>query len=349
MRIRREHRTIAVAVITVACCMCTQVARADSLRVDSTSTAMIPDGSTWTLSFPFLQDALTAAGPGDVIIVAQGSYFPDDGAGLTQGLRTHTFEMKDQVILLGGFAGLQGQNPDDRDVAAFPTVLSGDIDGLIDDSNQGFQQAARLLNSFSVVNGGPITNDQAQLDGFTIRGGQGGVGGGGAGMFMPTGSSPRIRNCTFTRNWTGGSGGGLLLDNTSFSRIEDCVFFDNEASEGGGMTIRNFSNPDIRRCRFENNTAFNRGGGGVLMKLQGRGTFTDCVFVNNNLPTLLATFAGGAGLLLCDSSIATLRGCLFDGNVNVDGRGGAIFTDLSSLLTVVDCAFTSNKPGEWII
>ena len=238
--------------------------------------------------FQFLQDALDSAAEGDLIKVAQGIYHPDDDS-LPSGMNRTLGDRAQSFVLIGGPLGLgftmEGgyvgiidlPNADVRDPALFDfTILSGDLD---DDDMGGFGDMTRDENSLSVVNGGIGTDDGTVLDGFTIRDGDGGAGGisgvGGAGMFVPTLSSPTIRNCIFTLNQTAGSGGGMLLDDRSMSLIEDCLFILNQTGEGGGMTIRNFSDPDIRRCRFEHNTATNRGGGGVLMKLQGRGTFTD--------------------------------------------------------------------------
>src|SRR5205809_1313933 len=92
------------------------------LRVDVNSPAVNPDGSSWDMAFQDLQKAFAVAVAGEQIWIADGTYKP---TGTTD--RTISFQLKDQVNLLGAFAGHGAANPDQRDIAAFPTILSGDI------------------------------------------------------------------------------------------------------------------------------------------------------------------------------------------------------------------------------
>jgi hypothetical protein len=211
-------KTMAVAMLVGS--VLTARSKATTFFVDDDA-APGGNGMGWTLPdvpFRFLQDALMVAGDGDLIKVAQGVYHPDDKEGaIDSRIQTLSFVLKGGPIgfvLEGGYAGLGGADPDLRDPATFVSILSGDLNDD-DDPALGLQQLNRAENSLSVVNGGTGTNDRTVLDGFTIRDGHGGVNGtsgsgsGGAGMIIPTLSSPTIVNCTFTRNWAAASGGGL--------------------------------------------------------------------------------------------------------------------------------------------
>ena len=91
------------------------------------------DGSSWQAAFQYLQDALAvAADPNNGITeirIAEGTYKPDQGANQTPGDRNAVFTISGGIALRGGYAGLIGENPDNRDWDKFPTILSGDLLG----------------------------------------------------------------------------------------------------------------------------------------------------------------------------------------------------------------------------
>ena len=90
------------------------------------------DGSSWSDAYRFLQDALASAGGAVTEIrVAQGTYVPDRSQASPGGTgdRAATFSMLSGVEILGGFAGIGAPDPDARDVAGFPTILRGDLNG----------------------------------------------------------------------------------------------------------------------------------------------------------------------------------------------------------------------------
>jgi len=97
------------------------------LYVDRDAFGPSHDGLTWCSAFVDLQDALDVAAPNTVIRIANGVYRPDT-TGLTDP-REATFWLLDGVRIVGGYAGCNAPNPDERDLALHETVLSGDLDG----------------------------------------------------------------------------------------------------------------------------------------------------------------------------------------------------------------------------
>jgi hypothetical protein len=115
-----------------------------------------------------VQDALTDAGAGDEIWVAEGVlYVP----GLT---RKTTFHLKSGVALYGGFDPDSGADTfTERNWETYVTVLSGDLEeDDITNANGVVTNSINIasVNAWTVVMGTGVT-DTARLDGFTITAG----------------------------------------------------------------------------------------------------------------------------------------------------------------------------------
>lgn len=122
------------------------------------------DGSSWADAYWFLQDALAAAQGGDEIRVAQGTYKPDQRVMIltrgtqviSSGDRTETFQLINGVSLKGGYAGFGEPDPDARDIEAYGTILSGDLNGddmPVANPSDLLDEPTRAENSFHVVTG----------------------------------------------------------------------------------------------------------------------------------------------------------------------------------------------------
>ena len=117
-------------------------ARAQAVTYVDASALGANDGSSWGDAFVDLQAGLSTAGAGDQLWVAAGSYTPAPPGGPSSA----TFAIPSGVEVYGGFAG--GETAlSQRDPAANPTVLSGDLLG--DDTytpvfNLGFERPADL-------------------------------------------------------------------------------------------------------------------------------------------------------------------------------------------------------------
>ncbi|UCE60170.1 MAG: hypothetical protein JSU63_00170 [Phycisphaerales bacterium] len=276
------------------------VAYGQTVRYVDDDAAPGGDGASWSTAYRFLQDGLAAAGGGDEIRVAGGVYTPDqDEAGnSTPGDREAAFSLMSGAAMRGGYRGCPagdcaGGDPDERDIAAFETILSGDLDG-----NDGPSFANNGENSYHVTIASG-TDTSALLDGFTITAGNAdGMSphDGGGGMYN-AGGSPTIRRCRFTGNHAG-YGGALRNDGGTGTNLVNCVFYGNVASNWGGA-IDNFS-------------------AGL--------TLVNCLFVGNQTP-------GEGGAMHNDLSEASLVNCTIAGNTADRGGGLFNYVGVSLTIT----------------
>ncbi|MBK7437856.1 MAG: hypothetical protein IPI77_13895 [Saprospiraceae bacterium] len=73
------------------------------IYVDSLAVKGNKNGTSWPDAFTFLQDGLAAASINDTILVAEGTYYPDEGKGLIDNDSTTSFDIPYGVVLLAGF------------------------------------------------------------------------------------------------------------------------------------------------------------------------------------------------------------------------------------------------------
>jgi hypothetical protein len=309
------------------------------------------NGSSWTEAYNFLQDALadanSSAKPVE-IRVAQGIYKPDQGIAIMLGDRTSAFQLINGVTIKGGYAGFGEPDPNARDIEIYVTVLSGDLDGNDVDVNDPCDlpnEPSRAENSYHVASANG-TDATAELDGFTITAGNasyfsvwpgdGDPRGSGGGVYIE-GGSPRIVNCTITRNSAFACGGGMYNEDSS-PTLTNCTFDKNSAypsdptlrSHGGG-TFNDHSTPMLIDCTFSENLA-NWGGG--MFNFNGSDcTVVNCVFSSNS-----ADWDDGGGMCNYVSS-PTLVNCTFSANMASDGGGMA---NWFSSPTVTGCTFNGN-------
>ena len=286
------------------------------------------NGQNWATPYRYLQDALAVAWSGDEIRVAQGIYRPDQDSAHPSGTgnREATFQLKNGVVIKGGYAGLGEPDPDARDIDAYETILSGDI-GILGDISD---------NSYNVVTGSG-TDNTAVLDGFIITAGN--ANGGykhGGGMRNDSYSSPTVTNCTFSGNSADSSGGGMYNRDNSSPTVTNCTFSGNSAdSYGGGMHNRISSNPTVTNCTFSENSAGYHGGG--MDNDDSSPMVTNCTFSGN--------WGGqGGGMSNRDSSTPTVTNCTFNGN---SARYGSGMYNAYSSPKVTNCTFSENSASEW--
>jgi len=234
------------------------------------------DGTDWDTAFTDLQTALATAAEGDVIHVAAGVYYPDEGAGQVEDALSSSFQLKSGVTLLGGFP-VGGGHLEDRDPRTHLTTLSGDID-----QNDTGPLTGNLLNAYHVVTASGV-DATAVLDGFVITAGHADGSGSdrrGGGLFAVEGGSPTVRNCDFTGNY-GQIGGGAYICSDAAPTFTNCSFTGNEAAFGGGMYTCINASPTLINCLFLGNDS-SSSGGAVYSDLDASATYINCTFTGNS-------------------------------------------------------------------
>lgn len=287
------------------------------------------DGSGWGAAFKYLQDALTAAVSGDVILVAHGIYKPDQYSAQPNGtgLRTDTFRLKNGVVIRGGYAGFGEPDPDARDINAYETVMSGDI-GVVNYLGD---------NSYNVVISNGI-NQTAVLDGFIITAGNANGPApynNGSGMVNDH-SSPTLTNCTIIGNFSEDSGAMNNHDGSN-PKLTNCMFIGNTTERGGGAMKNYMSRPTLINCTFSNNSA-GWGGGAINNVSESSPTLTNCMFIGNS-----AGWCGGG--IDNMSSNPTLTNCTFSGN-SAGWAGGGMNNGAGSSPSLTNCIIWGNTPQE---
>ncbi|MFC1636220.1 right-handed parallel beta-helix repeat-containing protein [Planctomycetota bacterium] len=273
------------------------------------------NGLSWADAYTYLQDALADANMAEKpveIRVAQGIYTP------TQDPldRDATFDLKDGVSIIGGYAGLAGMDPDLRRTQAFVTILSGDIDHNDDSIDQNNKEG----NSRHVMMCTGESN-AAVLEGVTITGGYAARGrphnysdGLGGGLYY-LGASPQLIDCVFKENYAGG--GAVYVSSGSHPVFTRCIWEDNEAESVGAAIYAQRSSYLIRlnHCVFRRNTAGSRGGA-IYVDLMGEVRMVNCLFAANTAndsggAISYPDFNDGTG-----RSLLNLVNCTFYGNTS---------------------------------
>lgn len=337
------------AVLGVTVLVGIQNAYAVRLYVNASATGSSPDGSSWAKAFHNLQDALdkaTSINGADEIWVAKGTYVPTriytmggyvgaaygrDNPGAPDLANLRTFNLPDQVTILGGFQGNE-TGPDKRDPVSYPTVLDGGG------------------SAYHVVTAGDDvaqTGVTATLDGLTITGGNAtGAAGGkpleafryqhnyGAGLYIAFGSNITVQTVQFTYNKTApfgalnaGDGAGLFA-NSSNVKITRSYFGHNVSGlRGGALEILNTfegANPHTSRISttvFDSNSTGLFGGA-----LVGEGTFPN---PNSQMNIDRSMFTGNeaieGGAIVFDSLTANVQDTVFQSN-HAFVNGGALST-----------------------
>ncbi len=300
------------------------------------------DGTSWKMAYRFLQDALVDAAQGggvNEIRVAQGVYQPDRNEATPDGTgdRGTSFQLINGVALMGGYAGIGADDPDERDIDLFETTLSGD---LLGDDGDDFQDNDE--NSYHVVIGS-AAGEAGMVEGFTISSGNANGSGTttrGAGAFIPD-VSPTFLSCTFSSNFAKQSGGAVWSIGDSDPRFEDCVFTGNMAARAGAVSLsasgQETNSASFVNCLFSSNTTTglqysSSAGGAIGIGGHVTATFTLCTFLGNTAAV------GGAYSVTTNAELLLVDCILQQNHASV---GGAIRNNFSTI-TLNNCTLSDN-------
>ncbi len=302
---RRLRAALAFAAVLVALAAPGLAQAQTTYHVDAAAGSDAADGTTWATAFRTLRQALSVATGADEVWIAEGTYYPDEGPGATPDDSAASFVLtgrQDGLRVYGGFQS--GDAFADRDPAAHPVVLSGDLTqddfpagpDLDSDGNPRTPSLGdhfQGTNSLHVVfldgtQGAGGLTEATVLDGLTIAGGfAGGTtgvddnGGGLVCLATETNSlrtsvcSPTLRGVTFANNSANGDGGGLYAGgrdgDVSSPVLRGCTFVGNVArgglGKGGGLFAdgaAGTSRPVVVGTVFDRNGASYRGGGAYV-------------------------------------------------------------------------------------
>ncbi|MFT3679400.1 MAG: choice-of-anchor Q domain-containing protein [Ferruginibacter sp.] len=319
------------------------------------------NGSSWANAAPGSQlQAFIAAPATTTIYVARGTYKPT----ITANRDTAFAIVRNNIKIYGGYDEVTGT----RDIAANPTILSGDIGAVGNDADDSYH-----VMVIADINGA----DSVVVDGFTITKGKAnsgskyygtssvsGLSGAGISLYNNNAAAGRItvRNCHITANVSDNYGAGIY-NQASSPTIAGCTIDGNMTYFGGAIFNVSSSAPSIMNCVISSNTALT-GGGGIHNRSVSPANISNCSFTGNS-----ATTNGGA--IYNENSSAIISGCSFTSNnsqqggaifsngtsspvitgcnfkTNTAAYGGAIFTNATFLVTVTSCTFIGNSSTVW--
>jgi hypothetical protein len=182
-------------------------------------------GDSWADAYTSLQDALDDAAStsgDDEIWVAQGTYYPDEGASVTAEARSATFTVPSGVTLRGRFSGDE-TGPGDRvlDRGVSPTTLSGEVQQDGDPSNNAYHVLT--------LQGGTVA--AVRIAGGTANGtGSQGEGGG-----------AYVTGGTLKRSFLQGNRAkrGSAIYATNVPELRRLLVNDNHATDSGALYLEN--------------------------------------------------------------------------------------------------------------
>lgn len=272
-----------------------------------------------TGDFPTIQEALAAAGSGDTILLANGTFTGPGNRNLdylakTLVVRSESGDPSTCVIDCQGagrgFTFVSVQSPQAKLIGVTVTGGIGDGAGIYCEHSNPTIENCVLRNNGSPDRGGGI---HCRLNSF-----------------------PTVRDCVITDNQAN-SGAGLWCYDSG-ADVTNTIISNNTALAvgGGGVFMNVRAVVSLTGCEISGNTAPNTGGGiycGGAFTMESDLTIVDCEISGNEGP-----FGGG---LFINTSNVTVENTVFSGNLSPASDGGAVYCATSSP-TFTRCTITGN-------
>lgn len=283
--------------------------------------------------FATIQEALDAAVPGDVVLLAPGLY-------RGEGNRALTFNGK--AVTLRGDGGAAQCVIDCEYETLGICFQSNETRGTI---VEGITIRNALLHGISCYGASPVIS-ACILEGTIVgpsssepcsRRGDGG------GLIVWRGSDPIVRDCVFREN-TASSGGGAYVLGSNCIFI-NCEFTQNDALLTGGGLYATAARIACVNCRFFGNRVLSAtGGGGAIKAASVDAQLANCIVQDSRA-------AFGAGLQVSGSHVE-IDNCTFTGNRAVGGgtlggAGGGVY--VQGEVAARNSVFWNDAPQEvWV-
>ncbi len=271
--------------------------------------------------YPTIQEGVDAAGNGDTILIANGTY-------LGAGNRNIELQGKSITVMSAGSALLCmidcekttvgfniHQGEDQNTVLEGITVKNGlglNGGGIICDG------ASPTIRNCSITRNTALIQDQGRGGGIYINN-----------------ASPQIMNCLIRRNISN-EGGGLYMQNSA-AVIENSTILGNTSGLSGGGIKMIQSVPMFDGCIISGNSSSS--GGGAYITQGSDPLFSTCVFSGNSVPQSFPVYYGGG--VHCYEASAMVLNTLFRDNGAY--YGGGIAWESSTDVSVINCIFTGNQ------
>lgn len=226
---------------------------------------VLPDGSG---DYPTIQAAVTAAAPGDVILL---------GSGIFRGAGNRDVDFGGKALTVRSQSG----HADDCRI---------DCEGSPQAPHRAFRYATGESDE-SVLEAVTIVNGRAPGGAPLMQGGA---------LLIAAGASPSIIDCVFEGNHS--EFGGAVYCTHASPVFLDCVFRGNFAQhEGAGLCFADNAFPLLQGCTLAGNQAIDDGGG--ITAEWSCVTVTGCTFVRNSawMGSSIAAWLGT--LIVADANI----------------------------------------------